>query len=123
MANSINYANRFVPLLDDIYKRNSFSSSLDTPEYKVQFTGVNEIKILKVSTTGLGNYNRSTGYPKGDVTADWETKKLTQERGKELTFDRMDNEETLGMLVGSVLNDYMKQHVIPELDALNLSAA
>lgn len=117
MANSINYASRFVPLLDDIYKRNSFSSSLDTPEYKVQFTGVNEIKILKVSTTGLGNYNRSTGYPKGDVTADWETKKLTQERGKELTFDRMDNEETLGMLVGSVLNDYMKQHVIPELDA------
>lgn len=123
MANTVNYASRFVPLIDKIYKRASFSSVLDTPEYKVQFTGVNEIKIFKTSTTGLGNYNRSTGYPKGDVVAEWESKKLTQERGKELTFDRMDNEETLGMLVGAVLNDYMRIHVIPELDALNLSAA
>lgn len=117
MANTVNYASRFVPLIDKIYKRASFSSVLDTPEYKVQFTGVNEIKIFKTSTTGLGNYNRSTGYPKGDVVAEWESKKLTQERGKELTFDRMDNEETLGMLVGAVLNDYMRIHVIPELDA------
>lgn len=117
MANTVNYASRFVPLIDKIYKRASFSSVLDTPEYKVQFTGVNEIKIFKTSTTGLGNYNRSTGYPKGDVVAEWEAKRLTQERGKELTFDRMDNEETLGMLVGAVLNDYMRIHVIPELDA------
>ena len=115
MANSIELANKFLPVIDDIYKAESATTALDTQT--MDFGGVNEVKVLKVSTTGLGDYSRSTGYPKGDVTAGWETMKLTEERGKEISVDRMDNEETLGMVFGSVTGNFMREWVIPELDA------
>ena len=84
---------------------------------QVDFTGVNEVKVLKVSTTGLGDYSRETGYPKGDVTASWETMTLSEERGKEISIDRMDNEETLGMTFGAGTGRFVRDWVSPELDA------
>nr|DAH37251.1 MAG TPA: Major capsid protein [Caudoviricetes sp.] len=116
MANSIEYAKRFMPVIDDIYKAQSITQGMDAAT-KVDFTGVNEVKVLKVGTTGLGDYSRTTGYPKGDITASWETLTLTEERGKELSIDRMDDEETLGMVFGTVTGNFMRDHVIPELDA------
>ena len=72
MANSIDYAAKFLPVVDEIYKAESVTENLDSNSM-TDFTGANEIKILKVATTGLGNYSRTNGYPKGDVTATWET--------------------------------------------------
>ena len=120
MANSIEYASKFLPVIDDIYKEQSVTEGLDTSTM-ADFSGANEIKVLKVTTTGLGNYSRSEGYPKGDITAVWETMKLTQERGKEITIDRMDDEETLGMVFGSVTGNFMREWVIPEIDAYRFS--
>lgn len=116
MANSIAYAQKFLPMIDDIYKAQSITEGMDAAT-KPDFTGTNEVKVLKVSTTGLGDYSRSGGYPKGDVTAAWETLKLTEERGKELSIDRMDDDETLGMVFGTVVGNFMRDYVIPELDA------
>ena len=116
MPNSIEYAKRFLPVIDAIYKHAAVTEGMDAAT-RADFTGVNEVKVLKVSTTGLGDYSREDGYPKGDVTAAWETLKLTEERGKELSVDRMDDEETLGMVFGTVTGSFMREHVIPELDA------
>lgn len=115
MANSIELAGKFLPVIDDIYKNGAVTNILDSPT--IDFGGVNEVKVLKVSTTGLGDYSRATGYPKGDVSATWETMKLTEERGKEISIDRMDNEETLGMTFGAVTGNFMKEWVTPEIDA------
>lgn len=117
MANSIELAKRFEPIIDDIYKAESVTNGMDAATKRPSFLGVNEIKVLKVSTTGLGDYNRETGYPKGDVTAAWETMTLEEERGKEISVDRLDDEETLGLTFGSVTGEFMRLHVIPELDA------
>lgn len=116
MANSIEYAKKFVPIIDEIYKAGAFTEGLDASA-KIDFSEVNEVKILKVSTSGLGDYSRENGYPKGDVTASWETMKLEIERGKEISIDRMDNEETLGLVFGEVVGSFMREHVIPEIDA------
>lgn len=116
MANSIEYAKKFVPVIDRIYKLGSYTSGLDS-KTELDFTGVNEVKILKITTTGLGDYSRTNGYPKGDITVSWETIKLEEERGKELSIDRMDNEETLGMAFGEVTSQFIKNYVNPELDA------
>ncbi len=116
MANSIEYAKRFMPIIDGIYKAAAVTQGMDAAT-KADFTGVNEVKVLKVSTTGLGDYSRANGYPKGDVTAAWETLTLTEERGKEISVDRMDDEETLGLVFGTVTGSFMREHVIPELDA------
>lgn len=117
MANSIELAQKFVPVIDDIYKAGSVTQILDAQTQNIDFAGVNTVKALKVSTTGLGDYSRTTGYPKGDVTATWETLKLTEERGKEISIDRMDDEETLGQAFGAVTGTFMRDNVIPELDA------
>ena len=63
MANSIEYASKFLPVIDDIYKAESVTECLDTSSM-ADFSGANEIKILKVSTTGLGTYSRTGGYPR-----------------------------------------------------------
>lgn len=116
MGNSIEYAKRFLPVIDAIYKNAAVTEGMDAAA-RADFSGVNEVKVLKVSTTGLGDYSRANGYPKGDVTAAWETLTLTEERGKELSIDRMDDEETLGMAFGAVTGNFMREHVVPELDA------
>lgn len=120
MANSISYASKFLPVVDDLYKAQSVTECLDAST-RVDFSGSNEVKVLKVTTTGLGSYTRSGGYPKGDVTATWETLTLSQERGKEISIDRMDDEETLGTVFGSVTSDFMRDWVIPEIDAYRLA--
>lgn len=117
MANDIALANKFLPILDEIYKKGAATSVFDARVMTNAFTGVNEIKVLKVGTVGLGNYSRDTGYPKATVTAEWETMKLTVERGREFSVDRMDDEETLGMTFGAVVGGYQREHVVPELDA------
>jgi hypothetical protein len=116
MANAIEYAQKFVPIIDAIYKGASVTNGMDAAT-RPDFTGTNEVKVLKVSTTGLGDYSRETGYPKGDVTAAWETLQLAEERGKEISIDRLDNEETLGLTFGTVTGDFMRLQVVPELDA------
>lgn len=120
MANSITLAEKFLPVIDDIYKKQSITQILDN-ETQVNFVGANKVQVLKTSTTGLGDYSREDGYPKGDVTATWETMTLSVERGKELSIDRMDNEETLGMAFGAVTGSFMREWVIPEIDVYRFS--
>lgn len=116
MANSISLAQKFLPVIDDTYKQASLTELMDSTS-QADFSGASEVKVLKVSTTGLGDYSRTEGYPKGDVTAVWETLKLSKERGKEFSVDRMDDEETLGMAFGAVTGQFMRDWVCPELDA------
>lgn len=120
MANTLEYAKKFLPIIDDIYKLQSITEGIDAAT-KPDFTGTNEVKVLKVATTGLGDYSRTDGYPKGDITAAWETMKLTEERGKELAIDRMDDEETLGLVFGKVTGTFLRDHVVPELDAFRFA--
>ena len=117
MSNSIALADKFTPILDEIYKRESVTARLDAMTKPIDFGGVNEVKIFKTSVVGLGTYSRSTGYPAGDVTATWETVQLAQERGRAFSIDRMDNEETLGMAFGTLASEFVRTQVAPEVDA------
>lgn len=119
MANSLEFAKKFVPVLDDIYKNLSVTQGMDAGK-KLDFTGTNEVNVLKTSTTGLGDYSRTNGYPKGDITANWETLKLTEERGKELSIDRMDNEE-MANVFGIITGQFMRDWVVPEVDAFRFA--
>ncbi len=116
MANNIQRSQKYLQMLDDIYKMSSKTEVLDA-KTQPDFTNANAIKVLKVETTGLGDYDRDSGYPKGDVTATWESMTLSQSRGKEISIDRMDDEETLGMTFGTVTSKFMRDHVSPEVDA------
>lgn len=107
MANSIDLAEKFQPILDEVYARESLTSLLDGQTKPVDNGGANEVKIYKMSVVGLGNYSRATGYPAGDVTGTWETVKLEIERGRAFNIDRMDNEESLGMAFGTLVGEFV----------------
>lgn len=121
MANTIQLAEKFVPVIDDIYKKASLTAVLDATA-QVDFTGTNTVKIMKINTTALGDYSKENGYPDGDVTVTWEALQLMNDRAKAFSIDRMDNEEALGQAFGGAMSNFMKAHVAPETDAYRFSA-
>jgi hypothetical protein len=121
MANSITLAQKFQPILDEIYQMAALTARMDAKTKPVSFAGANVVKVFKTSLVGMGTYSRSTGYPVGNVTGTWETLTLATERGRELFMDREDDEETLGMAFGTLIGEYMRTMVIPEVDAYRFS--
>ena len=117
MANTVSLVSTFLALIDAAYKAESKTARLDSLTQSPAFLNANEVKVLKLSMVGLGNYSRVTGYPAGDLTAAWETMTLAAERGRAFSLDRMDNEEMLGLALGSLVREWMRMHVAPELDA------
>ncbi len=117
MANSIALANKFLPILDEIYKSASLTAAMDALTKPVEFGAANEVKVFKTSMVGLGTYSRSTGYPAGDVTGTWETMALAASRGRSFSIDRMDNEESLGQAFGTLVGEFIRTQVVPEVDA------
>lgn len=116
MANAITLAEKFVPVIDGIYKKASLTSILDA-NTKPDFSGVNTVKVMKVTTTGLGDYSKENGYAAGNATLEWEAMTLNEDRSAQLTVDRMDNEETLGQAFGVIMNEFIRTNVAPEVDA------
>lgn len=116
MATTITLAEKFVPVIDAIYKKASLTSVLDAAT-KPDFSGVNTVKVMKVTTTGLGDYSKENGYANGNATLEWESLKLEEDRSAQLTVDRMDNEETLGQAFGMIMNEFIRVNVAPEVDA------
>ena len=117
MANAISLVSKFLAIVDKVYKQESKTAILDPLVQTPDYLNANEVRVMKLSTVGLGNYSRASGYPAGDITATWETMQLAAERGRSFTVDRMDNEETLGLVVGALIRDWMRVHVGPEIDA------
>ena len=117
MTQSVDLAEKFLPILDEIYALESLTARLDAPTKPIEFAGANVVKVFKTSIVGLGTYSRSTGYPKGQIVGTWETLTLSQERGREFNIDRMDDEESLGMAFGTLAGEFMRTQVIPEIDA------
>ena len=115
MANTITLAQKYLPILDEVYKWSARSSILDANG--VQFVNANTVKLFKIAMDGLGNYNRSTGFVTGDVTGSWETFQLSQDRGRAFVIDSMDNEETIGQAFGNLAGEFIRTRVAPEIDA------
>lgn len=75
MANSIAYVKSYTSVLDEVYKRASVSSCLNSPR-RMARAGRNakEIMVPKIEVTGLGDYTRNVGYKTGSITYGFETK-------------------------------------------------
>ena len=121
MTQSIALAQKFQPILDEIYKASSLTARMDTPVKPVNFAGANVVSVFKTTPIGLGTYSRVSGYPAGQVVGTWETLTLASERGRAFVIDRMDDEETLGMAFGTLVGEFIRTQVAPELDAYRFS--
>lgn len=122
MANNIQLFQKYIALLDEVYKQASKSSILDGDASLVQAgRNTNEIIIPKMSLDGLADYSRNSGYVKGDVTLTYETVKFNYDRGRKFVVDAMDDEETAGIAFGKLSSEFIRTKVVPEMDAFRFA--
>ena len=119
--NNIELSKDYLPLLDEIYKAEAKTSILDGDEVTVKKGQNGEIKVAKLDMDGLGDFNRNSGYTEGATKLVWETIKYDKERSQKLSIDRLDNEESLGVMVAKLSSEFIRTKVIPETDAARIA--
>ena len=123
MANNIALAKVFVPILDEIYQLASLTSKLDgAAELARQGANANELIVPMLSMQGLGDYSRSDGYVKGDVTMTNETVKCNFDRGRKFYVDALDEKETVKTAFSRLSGEFIRTKVVPELDAFRFAS-
>jgi len=121
VGNSIGLASRYLPILDEIYKAGSKTAILDTAESRVRFINANSIFLYETDPVGLGDYSRNAGFVPGDVDGTWRQYTLDKDRGRSFLVDAMDDEETIGMAFGTLLGEFERTKVVPEVDAIRFA--
>lgn len=122
MPNSIVLAKSYVPLLDEVYQRESVTSDL-TGDPAMARAGANakEIVYPQIAVTGLGDYDRNSGYTQGTVDFKWVSAEYNYDRGAKLSVDAMDNQETYNLAFGMAGAELMRTKVAPEADAFTFA--
>lgn len=123
MANAITRGKTYVPYLDAAYAASAKSAVLDAEDSLVRL-GANghDILIAKMALVGLGNTTAGGAYADGDVTLTWETINPSYERSRVFKIKDIDNEETAGVAMGSLANEFVRTKVVPEVDAVRFAA-
>ena len=119
--NNIELSTVYLPLLDEVYKNASKTSILDGDEATTKKGDNGEIKVAKLDMDGLGDFDRNSGYTKGNTKFVWETIKYDKERSQDLRIDRLDNNESLSMPFAKLSSEFMRTKVVPETDAARIA--
>ena len=121
MPNKIDYATKYLPLLDEKYQVECKTSVLDGDQATVQKGSNGEIKVAKLDMDGLGDFDRASGYTQGSTSFVWETIKYDKERSQDLRIDRLDNQEALDLPFAKLSGEFMRTKVAPETDAARIA--
>lgn len=123
MANSITLAKAYTALLDEVYQTASVTNDLTSDSSLVRAgANANEILYPQIDVTGLGDYDRNSGYTDGSVAVVWKTAAFNYDRGTKISVDAMDDEETFGIAFGQASSELMRTKVAPEADAFTFAA-
>lgn len=124
MANDFsNKVELYTTKLDELAEQASVTSVLDSANRDMigGFTNAGTVMLPKMTIDGLGNYDRSNGFPEGSVSVEWEPYSLRWDRGREFYIDEQDNLETLEVVTLNVMGKFVRDKVVPEMDAVRLS--
>lgn len=120
--NTLATATIFMQTLDKLAVQEMTTGWMDANAGQVKYTGGAEVKIPKLSVQGLGDYDRDNGYAQGGVTLTYETRKMTQDRGRKFQLDPMDiDENNFITTAAAVMGEFQRTQVIPEIDAYRIS--
>lgn len=121
--NTLEYASIFQKNLDLLAIQESLTGWMDANAGQVIYNGGAEVKIPKMSVDGLANYDRDTGYAQGSTNLSYQTREMTQDRGRKFQLDAMDvNETNFVATASTVMGEFQRTKVVPEIDAYRLSA-
>lgn len=116
------YAKVFQSELDRQVSESATSGFMEDNAGQVIYNGGKEVKVPVLALKGLANYDRDEGYSTGAVTFTYETKVLSQDRGRRFRLDAVDvTEQTFGVAAATVAGEFQRTKVIPEIDAYRYS--
>ncbi|WP_419749307.1 hypothetical protein [Terrisporobacter petrolearius] len=122
MTNTIAYATLFQQALDKAAVAKLTSGWMDANAGQVIYNGGKEVKIPKMNMDGLGDYSRANGFTQGSITLEYETKTMTQDRGRTFMLDSMDvNESNFVANATNAMGQFQATKVVPEIDAYRYS--
>ncbi|MEG0904452.1 MAG: hypothetical protein RSD97_09655 [Lachnospiraceae bacterium] len=122
MPNNILLAKNYTNLLDEVYRSASVTADLTSDSSRMRAgANANEILYPQIETTGLGDYNRNSGYTDGAVNVAWKTAQFNYDRGTKISVDTMDNQETFDIAFGMAGATLQRDKVAPEADAFTFA--
>lgn len=122
MPNTIEFPKNYLNNLDEVYRLSSVTADLTSdPTMSRAGANANEIVYPQMTVTGLGDYDRNSGYTTGAVDLKWKTTAFNYDRGTKITVDVMDNEESRNLAFGMAGATLMREKVAPEADAFTFA--
>ena len=125
---SIELVTKFQPYVDELFKNESKRDLLTNQDF--DWTGAHTVKIYKISTSQMNDYDRSgqgenwSRY--GAIEAlSATTQEMTLQRDRSLTFaiDKLDDDETARQLqAAAALARQLREVVVPEIDSHTYAA-
>lgn len=120
--NTLATATLFQNTLDKIAVQEATTGWMDANAGQVQYNGGAEVKIPKMNIQGMGDYDRDNGYQQGSITLEYETRRMTQDRGRLFQLDPMDiNENNFVTTAATAMGEFQRTKVVPEIDAYRIS--
>ena len=108
--------------LDKAAVEQSTSGWMEVNDKLVKYAGGSEVKIPSIAMDGLADYDRNNGFASGDVDFRYQTKTMTQDRGRSFSFDEHAVDETnFALTASAVMGEFQRTKVIPEIDAYRYS--
>lgn len=119
---AVNLVTKFQPYVDEIFTTESKKSLLTNQDFN--WTGAHTVKVHKVNTVAMTDYDRSGSGENvsrygalGAVGNTLEEFTLTKDRSFTFVIDKLDKDETDGVLSGaSALARQQREVIIPEVD-------
>ena len=120
--NTLQYSQQFQTVLDAQMLAGATSSFMEANAGQVKYDGGDTVHIPEISMQGLAKYDRDEGFNRGSVTLKFTPYKMTQDRGRTFSLDAMDvNETNFVATAGTVMGEFQRTQVIPEIDAYRYS--
>lgn len=119
---AVNLVTKFLPYVDEMFTTESKKSLLTNNDF--EWTGAHTVKVNKVNTVAMNDYDRNGSRENasrygalGKVENTLEEFTLTKDRSFTFVIDKMDKDETGGVLSGaSALARQQREVIIPEID-------
>jgi hypothetical protein len=120
--NSLKFAETFTANLDKVITREAVTGFMLDNALRAHFVGARTVKMPDIDMIGLADYDRGEGYKKGGIHVGQQSFTLSMDRGRQLTMDREDMDETgVAGLASEIMEEFVRLKVTPEIDAYTLS--
>ncbi len=120
--NTVEFCEKLTGELDKLFVQGPVTGFFTDNVLRSKFVGAKTVLLPEMELSGLGDYDRDTGFIKGTVTVSNRPYTLSMDRARSFQLDREDEDETgIAGLAGQVLGEFVRTKVVPEVDAYCLS--